>query len=123
MISGVGVDLVHVDRLRIALERTAGFAEMVFTPEERAAADHGRTRTRQLAAVFAAKEAFLKAIGLGLWRGVPLNEIEVVRSGRSRVGFRLGPLAEKAMGDRGGRAANLSVSHDRNTALAVVTID
>ena len=122
VIGGIGVDMVDVARLRLALHRTSGFAEMVFTAEERRATDGRRGRARRLAAVFAAKEAFLKAVGLGLWRGVPLHEIEVVESNTDRVRFRLGPLAKKVLHDRGCASASLSLSHERNTAMAVVMV-
>ena len=117
MIGGVGVDIVDVARLRLALRRSAGFAEMVFTEHERQTTDSRPKRTRRLAAMFAAKEAFLKAVGVGIWRGVPLAQIEV-RDGR----LQLGPQAQQALHDRGCRVADLAMSHQRGTAIAMVTI-
>ena len=123
MIGGVGVDIVDVERLRVALGRTAGFAEMVFSDHERQSTESLPRPARRLAAMFAAKEAFLKAVGIGLWRGVPLRQIEVVRDGTGRDSrFRLGPLAEKALRDRGCTVAELSLSHQRNTAIAMVSV-
>ena len=109
--------IVDVARLRVALRRTARFAEMVFTEAERASSGDGPSRTRRLAAMFAAKEAFLKAVGLGLWQGVPLREIEIVGSR-----LRLGPKAEKALHDRRCTRAELSLSHERGTAFAMVLV-
>ena len=117
MIGGVGMDIVDVERLRVALRRTTRFAEMVFTDQERASSGDGPSRTRRLAAMFAAKEAFLKAVGIGLWQGVPLREIEVVGSS-----LRLGPNAEKALRDCRCARAELTLSHARGTAVAMVLV-
>lgn len=119
---GVGVDLVDVQRLRTALQRTAGFAELVYSDAERRAVEHQSSRTRRLAAMFAAKEAFLKAIGLGIWRGVPLREIEVEESSTAAARLRLGPCARQALTDRGCSGAELSLSAGRITAIAVVLV-
>ena len=117
------MDVVEVARLQLALNRTSEFAEVVFTAEERQAADSNLARTRQLAAIFAAKEAFLKAVGVGLWRGIPLKEIEVVRSDIDRsVTLRLGPRAVQALNDKACVRAVLSLSHHQTTAMAVVII-
>ena len=56
--SGLGVDIVDVDRFQASLVRTPGLAERLFTPAERAAG-----RAERLAARFAAKEAVAKALG------------------------------------------------------------
>ena len=76
---GIGVDLCEVDRMRAALERTPTLRDRVFTDDEQAYCDRRRDPTERYAARFAAKEAVLKAMGVGLgackWR-----EIEVVRA-------------------------------------------
>ena len=76
MSSGVGIDLLEIDRLERALERHPRLAERVFTQAER---DYARERARparHLAARFAAKEAVVKALGLS--GGFGLAQIEVV---------------------------------------------
>src|SRR5690606_20289022 len=75
---GIGVDLVDIVRFRTVLARSPGFAARVFTEAERAYADRAVDAAPRLAARFAAKEATLKCLGLGLG-GMPLVEIEVVR--------------------------------------------
>lgn len=79
VVIGVGTDLVDVDRMRVVCERTPGVVTRVFTEAERTYATAARDPAQRLAARFAAKEAVLKALGVGL--GVaPLTDIEVVRA-------------------------------------------
>ena len=75
MIVGVGLDLVDVDRFRVALGRTPHLVERLFTAAERDIHGHGDAAHR-LAARFAAKEALLKAFGLGLG-AVPFHDVVV----------------------------------------------
>ncbi|HYG60838.1 MAG TPA: holo-ACP synthase, partial [Symbiobacteriaceae bacterium] len=80
MIAGIGVDIVEVARISEALERHGDrFLRRVFTPGEIAECWPSEPqRVRRLAARFAAKEAALKAMGIGL-RGVQWIDVEVVK--------------------------------------------
>ncbi|MGY4706408.1 holo-ACP synthase [Candidatus Bipolaricaulota sp. J31] len=106
----VGVDIVEVKRIReILARRGERFLQRIFTEREIAYALSARPplREERLAARFAAKEAFLKALGYP----VPLKEIEVTNdeNGRPRIIFR-------------GRPYPLSISHTRGVAIAVALI-
>ena len=118
-----GVDLVHVPRLREAMETHARFEEEVFTEGERAYCRRRADPWPHFAARFAAKEAVLKALGRGLFgEGVDrsLREIEVVRDRGGPPAVRLsGAVLARAERLRLGAAA-LSLSHDGDTALASV---
>lgn len=116
------MDLVDIDRLAAVVRRSEGFARMVFTAGERRYAAGRRGPAKHLAACFAAKEAFLKALGIGLWNGVPLGQVEVVHESAGRPRLRLGPLARKALRREGCRSALLSLTHERNAAVAVVLV-
>ena len=116
------MDLVDIERLAAAVRRSEGFVEMVFTEEERRYAAGRPGSAKHLAACFAAKEAFLKALGIGLWNGVPLLQVEVVHETSGRPRLRLGPLARKALRREGCRSALLGLSHERNAAVAVVLV-
>ena len=78
MVVGVGTDLVDLDRFRLAAERTPGILTRYFTEGERAYAERRQDPTERYAARFAAKEAVMKALGVGLG-ACELAEIEVVR--------------------------------------------
>ena len=63
MITGLGVDIVEIDRMRAALERTPRLKERLFSAEERAYCDKRSRPEVHYALRFAAKEAVLKALG------------------------------------------------------------
>lgn len=112
----VGLDLIEIERLERALERRPRLRERIFHPGElRFAAAHRRPG-RHLAARFAAKEATLKALELG---GLGLHDVEVVGGGNRPPELRLhGRAAEAA--ERGGVELELSLTHSRELAAAVV---
>ena len=74
---GVGIDAVDVERFRRSLARTPGLAERLFTAEERAYAAQRADPTERLAARFAAKEAVMKALGVGIG-AFAFHDVEVV---------------------------------------------
>jgi len=111
-----GVDLVDIPRFRsIAGRRGAAFLTRLFTPGELA----GNPAMQSLAARFAAKEAFLKALGTGLSQGVTWHDIEVVRDDDGPPGIRVGGRAAELLG---GRSTALSISHTGAAAVAFVII-
>jgi holo-[acyl-carrier protein] synthase len=88
----------------------------MFTERELEAAN-GRSRPgRHLAARFAAKEAALKALGLG---GLRLHEVEVEGGGETAPSIRLTGSAERVAAERG-VDLDVSLTHSRDLAAAVV---
>jgi holo-[acyl-carrier protein] synthase len=77
---GIGIDAVDVARFRRVLDRRPRLVERVFTEAERADAAAGGDRVERLAARFAAKEATMKALGIGIG-AIALRDVEVVRAG------------------------------------------
>lgn len=115
---GIGVDLVEVDRMRDALARTPTLADRLFTPGERAYATAAKDPAERYAVRFAAKEAVMKALGVGLG-AVGWHDIEVVRaaSGAPSVALtgRAAGLAEAA----GVGTWKLTLTHTHRTAEAI----
>jgi holo-[acyl-carrier protein] synthase len=112
----VGIDLIEIERLEDALRRRPGLRERIFRPGELAFADARARPGRHLAARFAAKEAALKALGLG---GLRLHEVEVTGGGDSPPSLVLhGSVAEAR--DRAAVTLDLSLTHSREIAAAVV---
>jgi holo-[acyl-carrier protein] synthase len=116
MASGVGIDLLEIDRLERALERHPRLAERVFTDAERDYAAVRARPARHLAARFAAKEAVVKALGLS--GGFGLREIEVVAGEPPTVRLS-GRAAEEAAGER----IDVSLTHSREFAAAVAIVE
>ena len=121
-IGGVGVDLVDNERMASTLKRSRGFAEQVFTARERRERIGRRDVGRHLAGCFAAKEAFLKAVGVGLWQHIPLQQIEMVRGSSGHPELRLGAMAKKALRHKGCGSAMLSLTRERKITVAIVMI-
>lgn len=118
MIYGIGLDMVEVGRVRSAIERRQTFLGRVFTPAEQAYCLAGeRHRHRRLAARFAAKEAVLKALGIGL-REVKWTDAEVLNDTLGKPQVRLyGQLAVLAR-QKGVTRVLISLSHSLEYAIA-----
>ncbi len=110
--TGVGIDLLEIDRMERALERHPRLAERVFTAAEREYAAARARPARHLAARFAAKEAVLKALGTP--GGFGLREIEVVAGEPPTV-----RLSGRAAEAAAGRPVEVSLTHSRDYAAAV----
>lgn len=119
-----GVDLVEVERVRDLLRRHPDFETRVFTASEREYCLKAKDPAPHFAARFAAKEAALKALGLGMASvGIDsaLQEIEVLRDGGApRLGLTGRP--GKAAEARGLRGSALSLSHTDSHAIASVVL-
>src|ERR687885_463884 len=74
---GIGIDAVEVDRFRQALARQPRLASRLFTEGERTYGARWRDPAPRLAARFAAKEAVMKALGVGLG-AFAFHDVEVV---------------------------------------------
>jgi holo-[acyl-carrier protein] synthase len=115
---GVGIDAVDVHRFRRSLARTPALHDRLFTDAELAYARQRRDPTERLAARFAAKEAVMKALGVGLG-AFAVRDVEVVRATSGQPGLLL-HAAAAALADRHGVVAwHLSMSHTETTAVAV----
>lgn len=120
---GVGTDLVDVARFREVLARTPSLAERVFTAGERAYAGRAADPTERLAVRFAAKEAAMKALGVGLG-AMRMADIEVVVDPDSSAPSLLlhGDAATLAA-SRGVTTWHLSLTHTDTTAHAIAIAD
>lgn len=116
---GVGTDVVDVARLRAALERTPTMRDRLFADDEQAYAEAGADPAERYAARFAAKEAVLKALGLGLG-GMVLREIVVVRAESGAPSLELRGDAAAVAASHGVGSWMLSLSHAAGIATATV---
>lgn len=116
---GLGVDLCEVERMRQALARTPSLRQRVFTEAERAYCDRRRDPTERYAVRFAAKEAVLKAMGVGLG-ACALRDIEVVRAESGAPSLVLHGGAASLAAERGIVRWQLSLTHTETLAQAMV---
>jgi holo-[acyl-carrier protein] synthase len=115
---GLGTDLVELDRFRLALSRTPGIVDRLFTDGERAYAELRRDPTERYAARFAAKEAVLKALGAGIGE-CDFREIEVVRAESGQPSVRLHGRAAALADARGVGEWRLTMTHTASLAQAI----
>jgi holo-[acyl-carrier protein] synthase len=117
---GVGVDVISVGRLASSVARQPGIVDRVFTDTERAVLDRGRSEeasARSMAGRFAAKEAVMKALGVGLGE-VDFAEIEVLGGRGGPPGIQLHGRAAARAAELGVASVSLSMSHDGDVAVA-----
>jgi holo-[acyl-carrier protein] synthase len=122
MIRGIGVDVVHVDRMK-RWRSISGLLERYFHPDELSAAlAKGTGMELSLAARFAAKEAFGKALGTGL-TGIVLKDIMVVNRHNGRPEVWLFGTALAALEKSGASRVHISLTHERDNAIAMVVLE
>lgn len=122
MILGLGIDLVQVSRFDHWLSRP-GLLERYFYPDEiNDIRNKGSEAVLSLAGRFAAKEAFGKALGTGL-RKLALRDIQVINDKMGKPDIRLHKTAEQLFQENGGERILLSLSHERDQAVAIVIIE
>jgi holo-[acyl-carrier protein] synthase len=122
VITGIGVDVVHVLRLE-RWRSIPGLLERYFHPDELSAAlSRGGGANLSLAARFAAKEAFGKALGTGL-AGIVLKDIMVVNHHNGRPGIAVFGSARAALKKNGADRVHISLTHERDNAIAMVVLE
>lgn len=121
---GIGLDLCDIARFERILEKGDGFLRRYFTADEQAyLAGRGQTAAQSAAAMFAAKEAFLKAVGAGIGGGIALTEVGVAHEASGRPVYALTGAAQEAVARMGAQQAWLSLSHEAGMAAAVCVVE
>ncbi|GFE61422.1 holo-[acyl-carrier-protein] synthase [Geobacter sp. AOG2] len=124
MISGIGVDTVDVARFRRFLdEGNQAIIVRLFTGPERHRCSGRKDAASCYAARFAAKEAFLKALGSGLRDGISWHDMEIVNNESGKPDLRITGRAQELFEARGLGAIFLSLSHDGGQAVAMVVLE
>jgi holo-[acyl-carrier protein] synthase len=116
MIKGHGIDLIEIDRIKTAVKQYGDkFLTRIYTPKEIEYCQRRKTyRFPELAARFAAKEAYAKALGTGM-RGIHWKQIEVVNDKKGK------PMV--AIGGKIMENVQISLTHTDNVATASVIIE
>ncbi|OGU61405.1 MAG: holo-[acyl-carrier-protein] synthase [Ignavibacteria bacterium GWF2_33_9] len=122
MVKGIGIDIAEVQRIKNAVEKYKDkFSGKIFTEEEVAYSMSLKNNEYvHLAARFAVKEAFSKAIGTGITKGFKFREVGVINKENGEpVLILTGDLAEKY----GRYKFHVSISHTDTNAVAVVVME
>ena len=124
MIQGIGIDLVENKRIEKIISKWGEkFLQRVFSEGEINYCGRHIQASLHYGARFAAKEAFLKALGIGLGRGVKLLEIEVVHDDQGKPDLFLHGAAHQQIEQKLIKRIHLSLTHTRNYASAIVILE
>lgn len=124
MIVGTGMDLVAIERIRSFRERHGERGlKRLFTERELGYCLSRADPAPSLAARFAAKEAFFKAVGLGWGRGGDWCEVEVRRTERGEPSLDVRGRAAEAARTRRAQRLHLSLTHTAEVAGAFVVLE
>jgi len=123
-IYGIGIDLIRSARLGEAVTRWGErFTKRVFTPAELAACGGRKRQVACLALRFAAKEAFVKALGTGIRSPVVWGDIEVQHNDLGKPEISLSARALEFCASLGIRSWHLSLTDDGEYGAAVVVLE
>lgn len=115
---GLGVDIVEVERIERAIARWGeAFLRRIYTPREIERSAAPIVVSARLAARFAAKEAVMKALGVG-WRALSWREIEIANDADGRPIVRLHGAAQRIAEARGVTDVQIALSHTHDHAVA-----
>ena len=122
MIVGIGIDLVDIERFRRSLERTPSMRSRLFTEVELAYVAPKADPVPSLAARFAAREATMKALGLGLG-AFGFHDVWVERAETGVPSLAVTGVARELADAAGVAAWHLSLTHSATTAGAHVVAE
>ena len=121
MTKGVGIDLVDIERFSKKLDKPE-FINLVFTKNEITTCRRQKHMAQHFAARFAAKEAYMKAIGTGWSNSANFKEIEVTNDDNGKPGLHLTGKTSAFFQENKFTNKFLSLSHTETTATAIVII-
>lgn len=114
----VGIDVLEVKRMEDYVKREFPM-EKIFTKYEIEYINRVAKSTTRMAGIFSAKEAFLKATGVGVKNGVSLLEVEVKHEESGRPYLNLTGNAKKVLVELKLKHCDISISHTDNIATAI----
>lgn len=127
MIYGIGTDLIETNRFKEILKKNnTRFLQRVFTEKEIAYCSQGAqldTQAQCFAARFAAKEACLKALGIGLRHGLRWTDIEISNDSRGKPFLKLSHKVEQTVQEEHIINMHVSLSHTDSQAAALVILE
>ena len=124
MILGTGIDIVKISRMDHVLDRWKDrFMNRIFTRREIAFCLEKKFPGQHFAIRFAAKEAFLKALGVGMMAGIPWKDIEIINNTSGKPEVELHGRADQMYRGNNGKSIFLSLSHDGEYGIAQVILE
>ncbi len=119
---GIGTDIVEIARIAKSIEKK-GFKEKVFSKIEIDYCETKKNKAESFAARFAAKEAFFKALGTGWRDGMAFNEVETRNDALGKPSLHILGKTAKIISKKNIKTIHLSLSHAKETAIAMVVLE
>jgi holo-[acyl-carrier protein] synthase len=119
MITGIGLDIIELDRIRRIVDRQPGFIKRILTMNEieKFATLSKERKVEFLAGRFAVKEAYSKALGTGIGEEIGFQDIEVTNDDKGKPVIKiLKDIAQESV-------IHVSITHSRQYAAAQVIIE
>ena len=123
MIQGIGTDIIEVNRMSERLKKEQGFISSIFTPKEIEYCEKFKFKAQNYAARFAAKEAFLKAIGTGWRNGLSFNQIEITNNKLGKPEINVTGKAREIIDEMKIKNIHVSLTHSDEYSVATVIIE
>lgn len=124
MIFGIGTDIVEIRRFQLFLDKkNIAILDRLFTSFERSFCENSKNSASRLSARFAAKEAFLKALGTGLRNGISWHDMEIINNEMGKPEMNLYGKAVEQFQLNKLNNIHLSLSHDGGNAIAMVILE
>jgi holo-[acyl-carrier protein] synthase len=124
LIIGTGIDIAEIARFeKFVAENNNALLKRLFTNLELEYCSARRLAAQHYALRFAAKEAFLKALGTGLRDGISWLDMEVRNDDLGKPFLDFSGKAAEMYAAAGGGNCHLSLSHDAGCAVAMVILE
>lgn len=125
MILGLGIDIVDIERVQKKVQKGDAFKNLVFSAREISDCEHKKNPYESFAARFAAKEAFVKALGTGITFEYDFNELEIVNDDKGKPCFLYSEKVKNMILERFETLPQVivSLSHSNNQSVAVVILE
>ena len=123
MVLGIGIDIVKISKIeRLFIKWKSRFLSRLFTEREIDFCITKKLPSQHLAIRFAAKEAFLKALKLGMRAGIPWKDIEIINNAMGMPSIELHNKAKEIGINNNIKNIFLSMSHDGDYGIAQVIL-
>lgn len=123
MITGIGTDIIEVDRIAKRLKDDPGLKESLFTTSEIDYCESKKFPYQHFAARFSAKEAFFKALGTGWRYGMKYTEIEILNDELGKPYVKNSGKVLDEITKRGILQVHVSLSHLKEVANAMIVLE
>jgi holo-[acyl-carrier protein] synthase len=123
VIKGIGVDFIEIERIKKLIEKDDQFITKMFSKNEIAYCEPKARKEQHYAARFTAKEAFFKAMGSGLRKGMKWKDVMVENNKQGKPEIQIKGSTLESFNKQKFKNILLSISHTRNYAISLVIIE